>query len=199
MLLPLFGIMFFTVIFLPLFIYKAKMLKSQNNSIINLLKFVLLYVGFSLIVIYTVFPLPIDEECINNKYLAQSNYINPSDEFINYYKTIPDDQKENFILVYLYNIIKQTLFYSMVFVFIYQVHKIYLFMYLLLIGIIPEITQYIIGLIIGLNYKSVNTKDIIVAFIGISFGFLLYKLIFIFTDKYKDESDILLFIYKLLY
>lgn len=165
----------------------------------NLLKFIFLYVGFSLIVIYTVFPLPIDEECINNKYLAQSNYINPSDEFISSYRTIPDDQKSDFILVYSYNIIKQIFFYATVFIFIYQVYKISIFMYLIIIGIIPEMIQYVTGLIIGLNYKSVNTKDIILAFIGILFGLLIYKLLFVVSDKYKDESDILLFVYRLLY
>lgn len=200
MLLNLFGILLCVVIFVPLLVIKIiKFIKTKNKPVINSFKVTFFYVGVTLLFVFTIFPLPIDKKCIQNKYLEQVNYLNPLSQFINTYVTIPDDQKDAYIFIYIYIVIKQIMFYAIIYILLSSLRKNNIIIYSFALSFSVEVLQFIIGKIIGLNYKSFNTKDIIIVILGSFLGYFIYNILYKISSRYIQKSDIISFIHKVLY
>lgn len=202
MLIYTFSYLLFTIIFFPIIVIKYIHYKKKNaqSRFYKIFALIIFFVGITLLFTNSFFPLPFQKSIIENKIHSVKNFIIPFQRIVQQYIYVQNSNMDMKIFI------AQNIIFFIKNIFIYFCISFLLCMYkvsskhilsLLFLSISIEILQFITGIIIGLNYKSVSTEDAILAFIGLYLGYLLYQKIAALSNTWKNDSNIMLLIDRL--
>lgn len=197
--------LFLSIIYLPIitvnFIKNRKI--ERSNRIYKTLRLLSLLFASSLLINIIFFPLPIQKEYIKAKFLhSMPNYILPFERIIKEVGHIQFNNNKEIMRYFLGNIflyIRNLLTFALISLLLcFGLFKKKHVTYFIGLSILIEILKFLANLVVGLNYKSLNSEDVIISFIGFYIGFTLFKKLYLTTKKLKNESNILIQLDKFL-
>lgn len=180
-----------------IFIFSIFYMKKQKNANnVYLVFFSIFFIYLVGVVKYTFFPIPIDGH-MRQIMIEETNFL----EGIN---LIPFKFKDWSYL--LHRQIFLNILLSMPFGFgvsyVIKISRKKIFLQAILFGVIIELIQLILSVLIGFTYRYIDINDVILNFIGVIIGYFLFKVfsfIFIlFAKKINvDENPILKYIHNI--